>query len=349
MPDADDLARTLAERISEHGPISMAAWMQAAGSAYYAAKDPLGARGDFITAPEISQMFGEMIGLWCADMVQRSGASRPHYVELGPGRGTLAADALRAASRHGWHPAIHLVESSPALADIAGQRLPNAVVHESIDSLPDSAPMIVIANEFFDALPVHQYIRTENGWRERMVGHDKARGFHAIAGKVDAESFIPPGFRNAPVDSIWEARHAAAATVMSLGERIARQGGVMLIIDYGHVQSAHGDTVQAMHRHQYTDIFDSPGEQDITAHVDFAALAKAGEIAGLSVSAPTTQGAFLGALGIGHRAQALATQNPDQADNIMQALNRLTHAEEMGELFKVMALYSQNWPDPAGL
>lgn len=338
----------LVRRIAEQGPVSLARYMAAANRRFYSAADPLGEGGHFITAPEISQMFGELIGLWATDLCGRARRSDAAYVELGPGRGTLASDALRAARQHGWRPQVHFVETGEPFRTRLAATFDKAVLHESIDGLPDDRPLIVIANEFFDALPVHQYKCTPDGWRERLVAHDEAHGLHIVTGTDECEAFIPRALRDAAPGSLFEAGHASAAIMVPLARRVASQGGAILIVDYGHAEHAHGDTLQAVRNHEPVDILSSPGEADLTAHVDFAGLAAAGSAAGLHYAGPTTQGAFLGALGIGPRAASLIKANPDVEEDVQAALTRLTSPGEMGELFKAMALYAPDWPDPAG-
>ena len=321
----------------------VAAWMAAANTQYYATRDPLGAAGDFITAPEISQMFGELAGLWLADLWQRAGRPAAHFVELGPGRGTLAADALRAMRRAGLEPAVHLVETSPALRAAQARLLPDAIWHDSVDTLPADGALLVIANEFFDALPVRQRIRTGTGWAERCVAIAD-EGFVACPGLAVA---APPGLADAPPGTIVEDRPAAAAIVATLAARIAAQGGTLLAIDYGHRGPVAGDTLQAVRAHAFADPFADPGEADLTAHVDFTALADAA--AGLAASGPVDQGEWLLRLGLATRAAALARAAPAQADAIAAAYRRLSAADEMGRLFKVLALTAPAWPEPAGL
>ena len=316
--------------------------MALANAHYYATRDPLGAAGDFTTAPEISQMFGELIGLWCADLWQRAGRPAVDWVELGPGRGTLAADALRAMGGAGLAPPVHLVETSPVLRAAQARVLPAAVHHDSIDTLPGDRPLIVVANEFFDALPVHQLVRTPDGWRERMVALDGDR-FVAVAGRRPFDAAVPPALAHA--DAI-ETSPAGVAVMRDLAARIGRRGGAILAIDYGYDGARAGDTLQAVARHAYADPFEAPGERDLTAHVDFAALAEAAD--GLAVYRATGQGAWLTALGIDARATALARAAPARADEIMAAHDRLVSPARMGTLFKALAATSPGWPAPAG-
>lgn len=327
---------------------TVADYMAAANSHYYATRDPLGAAGDFTTAPEISQMFGEMIGVWIADLWGRAGSPAFHYVELGPGRGTLAADALRAMARFGCIPAgIELVETSPTLRAAQWARLPAATHHDEVDALPDNLPLLIVANEFFDALPVHQYIRTMDGWRERMVER-RGEVFAAVPGDADAAAAIPEMLRSKNVGTIVETAPVSAAIMQRCAYRLSRQGGAMLVIDYGYCGPAAGDTLQAVKAHCFADPFAEPGEVDLTTHVDFTALADAARSGGAAVSAVATQGDWLQRLGIDARLQLLATAAPDRAKELQGQRDRLVTANAMGELFKVMAITTAGWPTPAG-
>jgi SAM-dependent MidA family methyltransferase len=322
--------------------------MGLANAHYYAAADPLGAGGDFITAPEISQMFGEMIGLWLAHV--HAGAGGPGeaaYVELGPGRGTLAADALRAMASAGFKPsAVHLVETSPVLRGAQGQRLPGPVFHDAIDTLPADRPLLIVANEFFDALPIRQLLRTDAGWRERLLVNDRVEHgarFLPVLGEADVTDRVPAVLRDAPQGSIVEVCPAARDVMVALGQRLAAQGGVMLAIDYGYAGPAVGDSFQAVQAHRFADPFVEPGARDLTAHVDFTALAEAAEQSGAVASPMAEQGSFLMRLGLGARAQMLARSNPAVKEDVMVAMRRLTDADAMGRLFKVMAFAHPDW------
>ncbi|HVQ08154.1 MAG TPA: SAM-dependent methyltransferase [Allosphingosinicella sp.] len=320
------LERRLRRRIAEEGPIPVADFMAEANAHYYATRDPFGAAGDFVTAPEISQMFGELVGIWLADLWQRAG--RPEgavYVELGPGRGTLAADALRAMRAAGLEPAVHLVETSPALRDAQAERVPGAVWHGDLSTLPDEGPLLVVANEFFDALPVEQNV---SPGRIRTV--DWREGRFVPLGEVESE--------RSPV---------SLAIVGDLSRRLARQGGAALIVDYGHDRAGRGDTLQSVSRHSYADPFEAPGERDLSAHVDFSALAGAAH--GVRVSGPVAQGDWLDAMGLPLRAAALAKRTPDRAGEIAEARDRLSSPGRMGRLFRAMALSAPSWPEPVGL
>jgi NADH dehydrogenase [ubiquinone] 1 alpha subcomplex assembly factor 7 len=334
--------------IETSGPICVAEYMALANTHYYASRDPLGAAGDFVTAPEISQMFGELVGLCLADLWDRAG--RPagaSYVELGPGRGTLAADALRAMGAAGLTPPVELVETSPVLRKAQAERLPQARWHEDVTSLPDQAPLLVVANEFFDALPTRQLVATASGWHERVVDIEDRR-FVPKAGPPVSRHAIPEALRDAPADSVLEISPTAAAVVRLIAQRLVRQGGVALIVDYGHSRTAAGETLQAVRSHGYADPWTEPGERDLSVHVDFEALGTAAAQEGVRVLGPVSQGQWLTALGIDARAAALAEAAPGRAGDIEAARARLVAPEQMGRLFRAMALVAAGWPDPAG-
>lgn len=321
--------------------------MAAAGAHYYATRDPLGAAGDFTTAPEISQMFGELIGLWFSDLWNRAGRPIVHYVELGPGRGTLAADALRAMAKSGLSPQVHFVETSPALRAAQKAHVPEAIWHDDVTSLPTDAPLLIIANEFFDALPIHQLVKRGNDWHERLVACQDLI-FLPVAGKHVPDAVVPDALHLAPSGSIIESSPASVAILRAFAQRLARQGGAALIIDYGYEGPALGETLQAVRRHQFANPFDDPGANDLTAHVDFATLCAMAKLSDAVVHGPVGQGDFLEALGISERASALASARPDHADDIDAARHRLVSPAEMGTLFKAVALTSPTWPIPVG-
>jgi NADH dehydrogenase [ubiquinone] 1 alpha subcomplex assembly factor 7 len=342
------LARTLAERIEADGPMRLDAWMAACNSAYYAGDDPLGR--DFTTAPEISQMFGEMIGGVVGDWWLRAGRPAFALVELGPGHGTLMADAVRVLARLPGLAdalAIHLVETSASFRATQRARLAghDAHWHDDVGSLPDGAPLFVIANEFFDALPVRQ----RRGGRELHVGLAP----HVQTG-LEPDAFVPvwlptdDGADDGADDAEWSP--AAAAIAATLAARLAAHGGAVLIIDYGHASgaaAAAADTLQAVHRGECASPFMAPGAHDLTAHVDFAALARAA--APLIAHGPVPQGPWLLGLGIAARAHTLkAAATTAQAAAITAALLRLTAPQQMGAIFQVMALVPPGWPVPAG-
>jgi SAM-dependent MidA family methyltransferase len=320
------LERALRERIAAEGPITVEAYMEACNAYYYSTRDPLGTGGDFTTAPEISQMFGEMVGACLTDCWTRAGApGDAMYVELGPGRGTLASDALRVLCSAGFRGEIHLVETSPVLRAAQRETVPEAMWHDSVDTVP-ARPLLLAANEFFDALPIRQFV----GAAERLVV--------AAAGGL---AFDRDG-------EIVEVSPAREEVMTALATCLAARGGVALIVDYGHAKSAPGDTLQAVRKHGYAPVVAGPGEQDLTSHVDFEALAAAATGAGAAVTDVCGQGDWLRRLGIEARAQALSAANPARAQAVQEALERLTASEQMGELFKVMAIHSLEWPRPAG-
>lgn len=320
------LERALVERIRAKGPISIEAYMAACNAFYYATRDPLGAAGDFTTAPEISQTFGEMVGAALADCWRRAG-SPPEaiYAELGPGRGTLAADALRVLRQAGFGGAVHLVETSPVLRAAQQAAVPHAAWHDQVEDLPE-VPLLLVANEFLDALPIRQLV----GGVERQV--------IVSGGKL---AFDRDG-------EIIEQSPARAEAVTSIAAKLVKSGGAALIIDYGHAKTGPGDTLQAVRRHGFALLLADPGEQDLTSHVDFEAVAAAARESGASVSPLASQSEWLKRLGIEARADALAAANPGRASDIDSALERLISSAAMGDLFKVIALHSPAWPQPAG-
>jgi NADH dehydrogenase [ubiquinone] 1 alpha subcomplex assembly factor 7 len=354
------LGESLARRIRAQGPLTIAEFMaEALGNprhGYYTTRDPLGRRGDFVTSPEISQIFGELIGLWAADLWDRMGRpARLILAELGPGRGTLMADALRAARRMpGFIEAaqLHLVETSPVLRRAQAQALAahRPSWHESIAGLPDG-PLLAVANEFLDALPIRQLVRTAQGWSERLVGLDATGTLAFVLAPPQAATaaLVPAALRQAPAGSLCEIAPAAASVADALSRRIGRDGGAALFIDYGHTTRACGETLQAVRRHLPHPVLDDPGEADLTAHVDFAALGEAAATAGAAVWGPVTQSEFLRRIGIVARAERLAAgAAPAQAAAILSACRRLIDPGEMGTLFKVLAIAAADQPAPAG-
>ena len=325
------LEAALVERIKTEGPLSVEAFMEACNNSYYATRDPLGEGGDFTTAPEISQMYGELIGAALADCWMRAGQpAGVRYAELGPGRGTLAGDALRVMKGAGCEPAaVHFVETSPVLRAAQNLAVPEIRFHDDIAGLAEGdGPLLVVASEFFDALPVRQWV----GGVERRV--DWIGGHFA---------FVPDG----PIVETSPARDAAMA---ELARILVKRGGVALLIDYGHdLRKAVGDTLQSMAAHRKTLPLDNPGEQDLTAHVDFAALGDVARREGATVSRLISQGTWLETLGIGARAMTLAARNPERAEAIAAARRRLCDGDAMGTLFRVMAVAAPGWPLPAGL
>ena len=304
------------------------AFMARANAEYYATHDPF---ADFTTSPEITQVFGELLGLWAAVAWQAMGSPAPVLLaEAGPGRGTLMADALRAVARMApdFHAALrlHLIETSPRLRAQQAGRLPDATFHDGLASLPEG-PLLLIANEFLDALPIRQFERAETGWTERYV-----RG-----GRV---ALVPSDLTfDAPVGAVMELGEAACAFAAAVARRVARDGGAALLIDYGPEHSALGDSLQALRNRAAADPLADPGHADLTAHVDFAALARAAVAAGGAVQGPLPQGVFLSRLGLFQRSGALArTQPPARASALLEAASRLAEPHAMGRLFKAMAI-----------
>ncbi len=350
------LAAHLAARIAATGPITLAEYMAAALGhpvhGYYATRDPLGVAGDFTTAPEISQMFGEMLGLALAQAWLDQGAPAPFVLaEAGPGRGTLMSDLLRATRAvPGFVDAaqLHLIETSPVLRARQAEALGAATWHDSVATLPD-APLFLVANEFFDALPIRQFRRETSGWSERMVGLDGKGALTfgwsppaPLADLADRLSDTSPG-------DIVEISLPARGIAGEIAARIATRGGAALIVDYGDWQSL-GDTLQALSSHERADPLADPGNADLTAHVDFAAIARAAVAAGAAHSRLTPQGVFLERLGITERARALAQGLSGPAlEAHIAAHRRLTHPEEMGNLFKIMSLHPPESAPPPGL
>ena len=348
------LAQHLAQRIAGTGPLSVADFMAEAllhpHYGYYTTRDPLGQAGDFTTAPEISQMFGELLGLCLAVAWQAQGSPAPFVLaELGPGRGTLMADALRATRRvPGFHAAMQLVlvEMSPVL-QARQSTLLQAYAPRHLHSMAEvpQAPLFLLANEFFDALPIRQFQRTGQAWAERLVGLGADGQLCMGLGAEAAQPGLAARLADTSPGDVVETCPAAGPIAAEIGQRIAQHGGAALIVDYGDWRSL-GDTLQALQGHGPVDVLASPGQADITAHVDFEALATAAPCAHTRL---TPQGAFLQRLGIDHRAKALAENLQDAAlASHWAAYRRLTHAEEMGTLFKVLGLYPAQMPPPPG-
>ncbi|GHE90015.1 ATP synthase subunit beta [Aliiroseovarius zhejiangensis] len=349
------LAKILARQIATAGPISVADFMAECllhpDHGYYATRDPFGASGDFTTAPEISQMFGELLGLALAQTWLDQGAPAPFTLaELGPGRGTLMADILRATGRvPGFRAAarLHLVEASPVLRTAQAKSLaPRDVTHhDTVDTLPD-APLFLIANEFFDALPIRQFQRDGTGWRERQVGLDGSRLTFGLTSPLPVRD-LAHRLDDTREGDLVEICPASPAIMAQIATRIEAQGGAALIIDYGDWRSV-GDTFQAIAAHDHVDPLATPGTADLTAHVDFEALVRSA--APLTPHLLTPQGLFLERLGITQRAQTLAANlSGDALEAHVKAHRRLTHPDEMGTLFKVLGLTRADAPDLPGL
>jgi NADH dehydrogenase [ubiquinone] 1 alpha subcomplex assembly factor 7 len=355
------LAEALRRRIAANGPITVAQYMEAAlhdpRHGYYRVHDPFGREGDFVTAPEISQMFGELLGAWCVATWQQMGApDMVHLVEIGPGRGTLMADALRASAHAPEFAAarrVHLVETSPALRALQQERLADtgAVWRETLDQLPDG-PVLVLANELFDALPVRQLVRRADTWVERRIGLDETQThfrFLTDDRPSPATVLVPAALADAPEGSLVEVSPAMIELMDLLARRLVTQGGAALIIDYGPTHPVGGETLQAIRAHHRHDVLDAPGEADLTTHVDFSTLARTAREAGADVHGPVAQGELLRALGIEARTEALAAKAaPRQREALDAALARLTGAEAMGVLFKGLAVTTPGLPVPAG-
>jgi len=343
------LRNRLAAQIAQTGPLTVAQYMTAClhdpEFGYYATRPALGEAGDFLTAPLVSQMFGELIGVWAASAWRLMGEpERFVLVEMGPGDGTLMSDLLRAAQvLPGFLEAadVWLVETSEPLAARQRERL-GETVHwaRSLDEVPGGGPMLLVANELLDCLPARQFLRTAIGWAEQVVGlgPDGALAFGLVPAAADL-----PDAREGAICEISAPQEALGA---ALGERLARDGGAALLIDYGRDQPGFGDTLQALRRHEKVDPLACPGEADLTVHADFPAVMAAAERAG-AASAILSQAAFLARMGVGERAEALVRARPDKAAVIGRQLHRLVGGDQMGELFKACCLFSPDWTPPA--
>lgn len=345
------LADILRDRIERDGPLSIAEYMEQALShpeyGYYRKQRVFGANGDFITSPEISQVFGELIAAWVIEQWHRLGEGPLALVELGPGRGTLMHDLLRVSRGvAGFHDAltVHMVESSPQLAHEQYQNL--RVLHpriewlDHLDEVPDGKPLILIANEFFDALPIRQHVKTKDGICERRVGWDAASQQFTF-------TLSPPGLQLAKSgtiiadDTVIESSPASKDYIRAIAKRVAAQKGAALIIDYGYLGEAHHDTLQAVKAHHFHPVLKDPGEADITAHVDFATLMKMAEAEGVHVHGMVTQGRFLVNMGADIRLESLLKRaSPEQKEPLISSVTRLISPQAMGDLFKVIALTS---------
>jgi SAM-dependent MidA family methyltransferase len=325
----------------------MAACLHDPDFGYYATRPALGDEGDFVTAPLVSQMFGELIGVWAASAWSLMGEPAPvRLVELGPGDGTLMGDVLRAA-RHapGFLDAaeIWLVETSGPLRALQARKL-GGQAHwaAALCEVPAGAPMILVANELLDCLPARQFLRTPIGWAERLVGLGRGGELAFVANPTPAEGLLP----DAPVGAVYEQSAAQAALGAEIGARLARDGGAALLIDYGAAEPGFGDTLQALRRHRKVDPLDGPGEADLTVHADFPAVMAAARREGAWASLQT-QAEFLARMGIGARAEALVRARPDKSPTIGRQLTRLLAADEMGELFKACCLSAPGFAAPA--
>ena len=355
------LGGRIAELIAAQGPISVAQYMTLAlhdpEGGYYATRQPFGPAGDFITAPEISQMFGEMLGLWCVQVWRDQGQPRQkRLVELGPGRGTMMADALRAARAapeflEGLE--VVLVEASPALQKAQAEKLKDSGVQirwlpHFGDRLSDR-PLFLLANEFFDAMPVRQYVKRERGWCERMVVNKKGVLDFALAPIPVPSALIPASRAGAPEGGVYEAAPAATALAEAIGRVVAEKGGGALVLDYGYGEEAgYGESLQAVGGHEFAGVLAEPGAHDLSAHVDFAAMGEAARHGGAAVYGPRGQGEFLADLGIAGRAGQLTKTNPAAVQNLSASVERLIGPEQMGTLFKAMAFLPASAEKPPG-
>ena len=363
MDESSPLLSEIKRLISCAGPMPVWRYMELClmhpEHGYYISRDPLGREGDFITAPEVSQMFGELLGLWAASAWKAMGEpSMLRLIELGPGRGTMMADALRALRvlpplYQALH--VHMVEVNPVLREKQKAMLSsvhNITWHDNIDAVP-GGPCIILANEYFDVLPIHQAVKRETGWHERVIELDD-NGTLVFGTASDPiprfEMLLPPLVGLAPVGAVFEWR--PDAEIMKLAMRVRDQKGAALIVDYGHMRSDAGDTLQAIAQHTFADPLTAPGQTDLTAHVDFQALARAAEDIGARAHGPVTQGEFLQRLGIETRANTLMQNAPPEVyDDILEALKRLTDTGRggMGSMFKVLGISDPSLTSLAGL
>jgi NADH dehydrogenase [ubiquinone] 1 alpha subcomplex assembly factor 7 len=346
------LLERLAAQIAAHGPLSVAQYMTAClhdpDGGYYATRPAIGEGGDFITAPMISQMFGELVGVWAAsawELMGRPSAFR--LVEMGPGDGTLMSDVLRTV-RHqpGFREAadIWLVETSEPLKDLQHDRLRDDDVRwaAALDEVPDGAPLLLVANELLDCLPARQFVRTAIGWAEQVVGLDRNGALSFGLSPTPAAGLLP----DAQPGQVYEQSAAQAALGAELGARLVRDGGAALLIDYGRAEPGFGDTLQALRRHEKVDPLARPGEADLTVHADFPAVMDAARAEG-AMAAILTQSEFLARMGVGARAEALLRARPDRSAVLGRQLHRLIAADEMGELFKACVIHPPGWTPPA--
>jgi len=372
------LSSRIASLIAAQGPLSIAQFMALAlhdsVGGYYATREPFGRGGDFITAPEVSQMFGELLGIWIAQAWRDQGAPKSaRLVELGPGRGTMMADALRAISRAAPQfleaADIVMVENSPALRALQRKMFTRADAQsaeknsalrvsaspretiswrDAFDNTLTDRPLFLLANEFFDALPVRQYVKTQRGWCERMVNVDSAGELAFALAPVASMLSIPAARGESDDGAVYETSPASNALCEEIARAIAEHGGAALIIDYGHEATGFGETLQAVAKHNFAGLLAAPGEADLSAHVDFASLAAAAARGGANAHGPVSQARLLEALGIAERAAQLGRANRREAPAVAVAVDRLTNLAEMGALFKALAIAPPNVPKPAG-
>lgn len=361
------LKERLIAKIKAEGPLSVAEYMTIClldpVHGYYPTRDPLGSDGDFITAPEISQMFGEVIGLWCIQTWQDMG--RPETVqliELGPGRGIMMSDILRAAQLDKDFlktAQVTLVEASPALEAVQAKTLGKAPCPiswaPSLDKAP-SGPAIIIGNEFLDCLPIRQFIQKDRfagraGWQERMVAIDDNALHFGVSPAVISQGLqatLPKAQEDAKNEDLLEVCPANAQIIDQIKQRFEKDAGRALFIDYGPETTEFCDTLQALKRHEKVGVFSDPGHTDLTARVDFGALVELAKAASLQTSSPVPQREFLSKLGLEMRAVALSRAKPESKDKIARQLHRLTASDEMGELFKAICFQSDGLDLPLG-
>ena len=350
------LAQRIKSLIRLNGPLSVtdffALCLADPEHGYYKSREPFGRSGDFITAPEVSQLFGEMLGVFVVHAWQRHGApAEVRLVEIGPGRGTMMSDMLRVVSRIAppLYEAmqVHLVETSPRLCATQKQTLAahgsKLTWHESFDDVPEGF-LLVVANELFDAIPIRQFVKTPQGFRERVVSLDANDDLVFSTGLAGIDpALLPPLPERQPMGTIFEISPAREAVMTAICQRLSTHGGTALAIDYGHLVAGYGDTLQAMRNHAFDPPLSHPGEADLTSHVDFESLVRTAEASGVHINGTLRQGDFLNGLGIRERAKALSAKaTPDQTLEIAEAVNRLAGegAGKMGELFKVIAVSS---------
>ena len=357
------LGERIARLIAAQGPISVAQFMTLAlhdpEHGYYATREPFGARGDFITAPEISQIFGEILGLWCAECWRQQGSPpKPVLAELGPGRGTLMADALRALRAVPDfldQVEVVLIEASPRLRAVQAEALkpfsstPKIRWVDRLDESLTHRPLFLLANEFFDALPVRQYVFRDGAWHERMLTLDDAGALSFAAAPFAQLGLAVPASRGRPEDgAVYEISHGSTALVEEIGHVLARHGGAALLVDYGYSGSGFGETLQALRGQGFAFVLEAPGEADLSSHVDFAALAEAARNGGAITFGPVAQNTLLARLGIQPRAAQLAAKNPADRRTLYESVLRLLDPAQMGTLFKALAILPPQAPPPPG-
>ena len=354
------LKEIIIQYINHNGPMDIGQYMTLCMGhdryGYYMTRDPFGSKGDFTTAPEISQMFGEILGAFYADLWLRAGQPEISLVEFGPGRGTLMADIMRGTSKvPGFHESIsvYLVEISPVLKKAQARSLEayQATWLDRAEELPYEKPLFCIGNEFLDALPVRHVVRKNNMWFEKCITRAAQSGFTwtLVPAQPELLGFLPEGAKGAEEDTIFETSPARISWIDALSERLKKQGGGSLFIDYGYNEPAPGETLQAVEKHKYRDILDKPGQQDLTAHVNFQDIENSAKKNGLVFHGPITQNAFLTRLGIIQRARALMKSGDQKhAARIQTDLERLTGMDHMGQLFKICFMADKNMPGPVG-